>query len=233
MSDTSHKQVLVTRSDDGLFPRVKEPLRAADMDVHRAHWDDTTLELVQSTSFDVIIVGFPVDRDELKRFLAVARAEGSACRRTGLVLLTEPEQKPEALALIGKGANRVVASDRLDSDLLTAVEELLLSAPRLSVRAPARIKLFAEGRPLRVMAQIENLSMSGMLLRGVTQFPVGTSFEFEISVPGESAPIRGTAEITRATDPQHETIEGIGVRFVSFSGSDRVRLDMYLARSLG
>jgi hypothetical protein len=71
-----------------------------------------------------------------------------------------------------------------------------------------------------------------MLLRGVTQFPVGTTFDFEISVPGESAPIRGTAEITRPTDPHREPIEGVGVRFVGFTGSDRIRLEMYLGRRL-
>jgi CheY-like chemotaxis protein len=228
----SRKQALVTQTDDGLYRRIADLLRGSGIDVHKAHWDDTTLELVQSTPFDVIVIGYPVSHESLAGFLATARAEGSACRRAGLVLVAAPELDEEARELIGKGANRVVSTEDLEPALGEAVDELTGTAPRLMVRAPATIKLFADGRPLRVMAQIENLSTSGMLLRGVTQFPVGTTFDFEISVPGESAPIRGTAEITRATDPYHESIEGIGVRFVGFTGSDRIRLEMYLGRKL-
>ncbi len=232
MSEASRKQVLITRVEDELFRRMAELLRGGGMDVHKARWDDTTLELVQSIPFDSIIVGFPVSDEALDRFLESARADGSPCRRSGLVLVADPGHGDSARALIGRGANRIVTTDELEKGLVEAVEDLGRAAPRLSVRAPARIKLFSVGRPLRVMAQIENLSTSGMLLRGVTQFPIGTNFEFEITVPGETAPIRGTAEITRATDPRHESIEGIGVRFVSFSGSDRVRLEMYLGHRL-
>jgi len=71
-----------------------------------------------------------------------------------------------------------------------------------------------------------------MLLRGVTQFPVGTTFGFEMVVPGEAKPIRGTAEIMRVTDPRREDVHGVGVRFVSFEGSDRLRLEMFIGRSV-
>jgi len=228
----SRKQVLVTQTDEGLYRRIADLLRGSGMDVHKAHWDDTTIELVQSTPFDVVVIGYPVSDDTLAQFLETARAEGSACRRAGLVLVTAPEHDDKALELIGRGANRVVSTDKLDPALGEAVDQLTSTAPRLLVRAPATIKLFADGRPLHVMAQIENLSTSGMLLGGVTQFPAGTSFDFEISVPGESAPIRGTAEITRSTNAHNESIEGVGVRFVGFTGSDRIRLEMYLGRKL-
>jgi CheY-like chemotaxis protein len=228
----TRKQILVTQTDDGLFRRIADLLRDSRMDVHKAHWDDTILELVASTPFDVVVAGYPVSDESLAGFLQTARADGSACRRAGLVLVTEPAHEDQALSLIGKGANRVVSTSDLTPALTDAVEELARTAPRLSVKAPATIKLFSDGRPLRIMAQIENLSTSGMLLRGVTQFPAGTSFDFEISIPGEASPIRGTAEITRTTDPDHESIEGVGVRFVGFTGSDRVRLEMYLGRRL-
>jgi DNA-binding NarL/FixJ family response regulator len=232
MSSKSRKQVLVTRVDEPIFREISGLLRQAKMDVHRATWDDTTLDLVQTTSFDAIIIGFPVSDAALSQFLATARSEGSACSRAGLVLVSDPDHEEQAHDMIGRGANRVVAANDLTGGIVDAVEDLARSAPRLSVRAPARIKLFSDGRPLRVMAQIENLSTSGMLLRGVTQFPVGTAFDFEITVPGESAAIQGTAEITRATDPDQEAVEGVGVRFVSFTGSDKVRLEMYLGRAL-
>lgn len=232
MSASSKKQVLLTRVDDSTHRRVAELLRRARVDLHHAKWDRTTLDLVQGTSFDVIIIGFPVSKAALSRFLDTARAPGAACRRAGLLLITEDGHSDAAAALIGKGANRVVLESELDGRILSCVEELASPAPRVSVRMPARIRLFADGRPLRLMAQIENLSASGMLLRGVTQFPVGSAFEFEMVMPGEPKPIRGAAEITRITDSRREVVQGVGVRFISFEGSDRLRLEMFVDRNL-
>lgn len=225
-------QVLVTRVDDATHRRIADTLRQIRVDLHRVRWDQTTLELVQGTAFDVVIIGYPVSRDALIRFLAAARDKGAACRRAGLVLITETPHSDSAQALVGKGANRVVPIDDLEGRLVTAIEELARPAARLPVRIPARVQLFASGRPLRLMAQIDNISTSGMLLRGVTQFPVGTTFGFEMVVPDEAKPIRGTAEIMRLTDPRREEVHGVGVRFVSFEGSDRLRLEMFIDRHL-
>ena len=225
-------QVLVTRVDDATHRRIADTLRQIRVDLHRVRWDQTTLELVQGTAFDVVIIGYPVSRDALIRFLAAARDKGAACRRAGLVLITETPHSDSAQALVGKGANRVVPVDDLEGRLVTAIEELARPAARLPVRIPARVQLFASGRPLRLMAQIDNISTSGMLLRGVTQFPVGTTFGFEMVVPDEAKPIRGTAEIMRLTDPRREEVNGVGARFVSFEGSDRLRLEMFIDRHL-
>jgi len=232
MSAGNSKQVLVTRVDDATYRRIAKLLRHALVDLHHARWDSTTLDLVQGTAFDVIVIGFPVSRAALNRFLDTARAEGAACRRAGLVLITEDEHSEAAQGLIGKGANRMVVAKDLDSRLITAVEELAQPAPRVPVKMPARIQLFSDSRPLRLMAQIQNLSASGMLLRGVTQFPVGTTFQFEVVVPEDPTPICGIAEITRTTDPLRERVHGIGVRFVSFDGSDRLRLEMFVDQHL-
>ncbi|HOC44380.1 MAG TPA: PilZ domain-containing protein [Thermoanaerobaculales bacterium] len=225
-------QVLVTRVDDATLQRVAETLRQIRVDLHRVRWDQTTLDLVQGTPFDVVIIGYPVSREALNRFLDAARTKGAACRRAGLVLITESVHSEAAQALIGRGANRVVTAEELENRLVTAVEDLASPAPRLPVRIPARVQLFADGRPLRLMAQVDDVSASGMLVRGVTQFPVGTVFGFEVVVPGEAKPIRGTAEIMRLTDPRREAVRGVGVRFVSFEGSDRLRLEMFIDRSL-
>lgn len=232
MSAGRKKQVLVTRVDDRTHRRLSAILRAARVDLHHARWDRTTLDLVQGTAFDVIIIGYPVSRAALATFLETARAPGAACKRAGLLLITEANHSSAASALVGKGANRVVLDKDLESKLLTAVEELARPAPRVTVHMPARIRLFADGRPLRLMAQVDNLSASGMLLRGVTQFAVGTTLEFEMVVPDEPKPIRGAAEITRTTDPRIEMVHGVGVRFVSFEGSDRLRLEMFVDRYL-
>ena len=188
MGGQNRSQVLVTGMEAVLSRRISDILRQQDIDVHRTQLNASALELVQSTPFDVIVMGFPVTDEAISEFLETARSSGAACRRAGLILVAESERIQDARGLLGKGANRVVTTAGLESDLLSAVEELSRPAPRLLVRAPAQIKLYSDGRPLRVIAQIENLSTSGMLLRGVTQFPVGTAFEVRDNHPGRSRP---------------------------------------------
>ena len=109
-------QVLVTRVDDATHRRIAETLRQIRVDLHRVRWDQTTLELVQGTAFDVIVIGFPLSRDALTRFLDAARSRGSACRRAGLVLITDTPSSEAAQTLIGKGANRVVTVDEIKAE---------------------------------------------------------------------------------------------------------------------
>ena len=225
-------QVLVTRVDDATHRRIAETLRQIRVDLHRVRWDQTTLDLVQGTAFDVVIIGFPVSREALTRFLGAARAKDAACRRAGLVLITDTPSSEAAQALVGKGANRVVIADEIEGRLVTAIEELARPAHRIPTRLPARIQMVADGRPQRLMAQIDNISTSGMLVRGIAQLPLGTVVGFEMVLPDEARPIRGTAEIMRTTDQRREQVHGVGVRFVSFDGSDRLRLEMFIERQL-
>jgi len=230
--EAGRKQILFTHVDGDVYRRAADLLHTAEVDLHQTSWDSSLLEVVESIPYDAVVIGYPVAEEELERFLAAARSEEAACRRAGLLLLTNDEHQLDAGRLLGRGANRVVTTEELDEALASTLAELIQSAPRLPLRTAARIKLFADGRPLRVMAQIENISTSGMLLRGVTQFPPGTTFDFEITLPGEPTPVRGKAEITRTTDVRQEGVEGIGVRFLSFVGADRLRLDRYLTSTL-
>jgi hypothetical protein len=67
-----------------------------------------------------------------------------------------------------------------------------------------------------------------MLLRGFGHYPPGTTIDFEINIPGQSDPIRGTATIARTTNVALERMEGVGARFQSFTGQDGGRLTEYL-----
>ena len=105
-------------------------------------------------------------------------------------------------------------------------------APRLALRAPTRVVLNLDERPLRTFCQTENVSETGMLLRGFGHYPPGTTIDFEINIPGESDPIRGSAVIARVTNPALEHLEGVGARFDHFLGQDRARLTDYLSEHL-
>ena len=224
------RQVVMTRLGRDAFERASEAVRDSNIELHHQPWDDNTLELVQTTRFDAIVIGFPGPITELRRFVKCVRSPGSASQRSGIVLLAEPDHLPAADAFvgIGVGINRAIASDDLDQYLKFAIAELTTVAPRVPVRAPTRVILHLEQRPLRTFCQTENLSATGMLLRGFGHYPPGTTIDFEINIPGQSDPIRGSATIARTTNVEHELLEGVGARFNNFLGTDRARLTEYL-----
>lgn len=222
------RQVLITRVDNAAFERAAKFLHKCDVDLHFAQWDDNTLGLVQRSGFDVILVGFPVAAASLRRFVRCVRAPGSACRRCGLILIAEPGYLEQAQAFVGHGVNRAIAWEHAPHLLAHSVDELVAVAPRLTLRAPARIMIHLDERPIRAFCQTENVSLTGMLLRGFGHYPPGTTIDFEINIPGEGSPICGTAQIARSTNIATERVEGVGARFVGFSDADQLRLATYL-----
>ena len=193
------RQVVMTRLDECAFRTAAEALQAGDFEVHLAPWDDNTLELVQNTEFDVIIIGFPGPITALRRFVKCVRAPGSACQHSGIILLSEPQHLDAARMFVGVGINRAIASDDVEELLATSIMELSSVAPRVTLRAPTRVVLQLEQRPLRTFCQTENVSETGMLLRGFGHYPPGTSIDFEINIPGQPDPIRGSASAPRGS----------------------------------
>jgi len=222
--------VVMTRTDESTFAKAKDAIRGADINLQMAPWNDNTLELVQSTAFDAIIIGFPGPITALRRFVQCIRSPGSANQRSGVLLLCEPRHLEAAQTFvgIGVGINRAISAKDVNERLAETIQELSSVAPRATLRAPTRVVLHLEQRPLRTFCQTENVSETGMLLRGFGHYPPGTTIDFEINIPGQSDPIRGKATIARTTNVASEMMEGVGARFNDFRDGDRARLTEYL-----
>lgn len=223
-------EVVMTRTDESTFAKVKDAIRGADINLQMAPWNDNTLELVQNTAFDAIIIGFPGPITALRRFVQCVRSPGSACQQSGVVLLSEPRHLEAAQTFVGIGAgiNRAICTTDMNETLAQTLLEISAVAPRSPLRAPTRVVLHLEQRPLRTFCQTENVSETGMLLRGFGHYPPGTTIDFEINIPGQSDPIRGQATIARTTNVSSEMMEGVGARFNDFRDGDRARLTEYL-----
>ncbi len=78
------------------------------------------------------------------------------------------------------------------------------------------------------MAQTDNVSLSGMLVRGSQSYPRGTRVQFELPLPGQVAPVVGEGDVVRSTAQGRESVRGYAVRFVTFVGDGRKRLAEFL-----
>ena len=229
MDNHRRGQILVTGVDDPVYNAVVNVLSPLGFDIHRAPWDDYLRDHVQITPFDVVVAAFSISAGGMEKFFKAMRSPGSACHHSGVILIAPERHLEVAKAHLGHGANRIISDRGVSSQLQAAVSELLGVAPRVPVTTNARIKIYVEGKPVQSFCQTQNLSATGVLIRGFSHYPQGSKIDFEISLPTDTAPIKGSGTISRRTERRLEQVEGLGIKFTSFHGTDQHRLADFLA----
>lgn len=187
------------------------------------------LKHIETTRYDLIGVAVPMTRPRLPEFLKSVRWSESECRSTPVVAVGEPEAIQEVQPYVGRGLNRVLSFRAFDKVVLRSVEDLLNSAPRVRIKAMVAIEVFLDSRSERKVTGLSNLSTTGMLLQGSGNYPEATSLRFEMTLPGESDPVHGWAEVVRSTVHDREGVTGFAARFTEIDSDARHRLDRYIA----
>lgn len=212
--------------------RVAPMLRRAEFEVHTVSPSPFVLDLVLVTWFELLIIAYPLPPElPIEQLMTAVRQDGSNCRNASLMLLADPTFLDEAASWIDRGANRVVGNDWADARLWQAVGDLLDIAPRIALRALVQVDLDARsGRDAELLRTVD-ISTSGMLLLGSSALPPGTRFEFVIGLPGESQPLRGSAEVVRLAAELNGD-QAFGARFIGFREGGDEMLASYIAETV-
>ncbi len=201
-------------------------LRRSNFTIHRTAPDAGCIELLKSSPFALIIIEHPIEGLSMDSVVKEIRAPSSASRNAGLMVIADDEEAHTLGSLVGNGINRLIRTSHVGSEFLMALADLMAVERREPLRTVIRVHVQATTVPNTILAQTENLSASGMLVRGSTRhFPVGSEIEFQLALPGQQEPVRGKGEIVRHTHWSRERIEGFGVRFTSLApnGANRLR----------
>lgn len=78
--------------------------------------------------------------------------------------------------------------------------------------------------------QSENISESGLLLRGNQAIPIGMAVSLEFNLPDESEPVHATAMVVRHSGAGETP--GVGLRFVELNREQILRLRRFVDRTL-
>ncbi len=213
--------------DESAAESIMPMLGRSDFQVYQALDSDRAIKLIQCTAFDLLIADYPLPGFTMSQLLAAVRGPLALCRHSGLMLLVDPQAMEEAKAFVGRGVNQVV--DRSDRDrVLKTVAALLEVSPRVAVRAMVRFESRLECGDQPEVTETENVSLSGMLVHGGRDIPVGSRIGFELHLPGKENAICGSAQIVRRTDPDRESIAGMAACFESIEDDGLLWLARYL-----
>ncbi len=223
------RAALLVGIDERLVDRIAPVFDRSSFFTEALGDGEEALALLTSLPYDAILVRYPLSDVSAHRFLSTARTQGSASRGAAILLIADQAALEEAEGFLGRGANRAVSRDDTPERVLDVIAQLVGAAHRVALRAVSRVQVQLGRGSGQLLCQTENISTSGMLVRTDRAFPNGRKFSFELALPGEDKPIRGLAQVVRATSPR-ERVTGVGVCFSDLIGDDAARLASYLER---
>jgi hypothetical protein len=212
------------------FDWLSPLLQRAGFRIHRATDAVSVLDSIWSTPLELMIVNHPVTGIGLDDLLTTIRDRSSPSRNAGLILVVRDNDWRGARSYLGRGVNRVVALSLLSEGLVGAVGDLLDVSPRLPVRAVVQVESRDSSRSTRTLMRTQDLSLTGMLIQGGQELPVGSEFSFELHMPGEDLAVVGSARVVRRCDTERESLEGVGASFAGFEGNGHRSLASFLDR---
>lgn len=225
MQDDSMARILILGKDSSRWQALRLQLQAAGFDVSAVDLNrgdlEGELEEALDRCYEAIIFFYERRAVILGRLLSSIRSRMSPNHEAGVIVLADRFLEDEARRLVGRGVNRVLNQDSSPEDLITALEEISTVAPRVKFRTSVELEISMPRRVLQALGQTENVSESGMLIRGFHHYPAGTEFRFRMRIPGGKLAIEGRAEITRQTDLSRERVKGFGARFTDLDSKSR------------
>ncbi len=228
MAERPPTNILVTGASVKHDDEMLSIVRAAGFEVRLEPWHPEVPALVESQAFDAIVVHLPLPGVGLGVLLSSIRAKAARCRQAGLVILTPEGDIGAVKKLVGRGVNRVLPNTATALEVLEALKAVQGVAQRVSIRLPIQLEVTLPAGKSQAFCQTENLSESGMLLRGFQHYPLGTRFSFQLLVPGTDRCLKGIAEVTRTTDAEREKVEGFGARFVEVESAEWLEFERIL-----
>ncbi len=228
MSESIARNVLLIGVSQEEADRVAPFLGRSGFGVDRFPSASGALELLGQIAFDLLIVRFPLSEINVLEVLQAVRRQDSACLHSPLILLAAGEEhRLEAGFYVGFGANRVLGVDDSSEQIQAVISELLVIAPRVDVRVPVSLEVKVGDDLDTVSTETRNLSRSGMLIGADTPLSLGDRAVFDLLLPGDDTPIRGTFEVVRQSIPDRGDA-GTGVRFIEVAYDGSERLDAFL-----
>ena len=169
------------------------------------------------------------DYDTVAFWQEINRHLGSA-KMPITVVVASPEELAN-LEPLEKAGVHLVSSDDSEEEIAGALSHFLCEAQRVHARVMVKFAIeLGAGKVLRI-AQTVNVSRSGLLIRSRERFPLGSTLDLKMELPGDKEPIEARAEVVRVTDPEVEKVQGLGARFVWFRAGDEERFDEFMRQA--
>lgn len=222
--------ILVVEVGPEDYDNVAPKLLQALFEVDRVPNADAALELLKVVPFSAVICRHPFSQMETGNFIAALKAPDSASRDAGIALVTDRDRVGEAGKFLDQGVDLVLSLGDPQGEREAMLCTLLGIQPRRSLRVLVKLSVEIEtGGTDRFVSQTHDVSGSGMFVITRKMIDIGSKVGFSFTLPGESRPFEGMAEVTRIAEAPTSGPQGLGIHFKDFGvPDDDVRLQKRL-----
>lgn len=224
--------VLVAGIGRGPFEALAPVLDRHKLEVVKVAAPEMSVELARSEPFDLVIFDAEVKEGSLEKIVDSIRHGMSASRNSSLLVLARPHTADAVRELIGRGVNRVMLLDDPPELIGQQVAELLSIAPRANLRFSTHLQTSVGDGAVEVLGEVVNLSATGMLVETETSFEPGEQVVVTINLGGKHGSVSAKAEVVRQAHSERGGVDGIGVRFLSFAGDGKEKIEAVMNEAL-
>ncbi|MFQ5525969.1 MAG: TIGR02266 family protein [Thermoanaerobaculia bacterium] len=221
------QRIVAVGGGAGLLADLEGLFASSAVDVQVVGDRESALALIQNFPIDLVLIEHPLRQGSLTEF--VLEVSRNLAPEASVVVLAEEAQLAVVLLAVGDRFSVISRGDT--ASFRRRVGDHLRSwpaQPRLMVRLQVKLE---EGGVDR-MAQTENLSESGVLIRTKEPLPVGSEVELELQLPGIDEPLQLSGRVVRHADPHRETSPGMGIAFSTLSTEAAELLHEFVEKSL-
>jgi ActR/RegA family two-component response regulator len=219
-------RVLTVLSDSQLADRLQGVFSRRSTEVNRVPSGAGALILTGNLSYDLIVVELPLSDLTVEDFLGSIRTLDSTSTNSPVLILAADKDVAKINTGITDELVKALSKQASESDLHAAISTLLGVAYRHALRVMVQIEVGLENGISTRLYQAENISETGVLVRGGRHIPVGTPVRFEFSLPNETDPIAGIGLVVRHTGFREAT-PGIALQFAELAEDNIQRLRRY------
>ncbi len=184
-----------------------------------------------SERVDLVILEAEPKEMSLEEVVRTIRSESSASKTASILVLAKPGNEDEARRLVGRGVDRVMLAVDPPKFIAQQVAELLEIAARTTLRLTTRLLVEVADGSEEALGAVVNMSAAGLLLETDADLEPGQHVILSIDIENQDEPVSAKAEVVRNADPDRDGVEGIAVRFLSFAGDSRKRLEAILGEA--
>jgi hypothetical protein len=177
---------------------------------------------------DLVIAAVPLDSTEIGGFVDEIR--DTRAPRPPLIILLAKNSDFGLLDRVPDEHVQILSLNNSPESLQREILERFGRRPRVAQRVLVRLEVHLEASSVLRACQTHNLSESGMAVRTIELYPLGTMVQFDLLLEDGGRPVQGMAEVVRHIDPQLEKLRGVGLRFLRFRGGGQERLQGYLGK---
>jgi hypothetical protein len=223
--------VLVAGIARSSFEELAPVLDRHKVDVVQVMSAEDSTKFAHSDRVELVILEAEPTTMSLKDVVRTIRSKTSASNMASLLVLSRPGTEDGARRLIGRGVDKVMLAGDPPKLIALQVADLLDIDPRRTLRLTTRMLAEMADGSEEALGAVTNMSAAGLLLETDADFEPGQHLIISIDVDPEDEPVSGKVEVVRKADPDRDGVEGIGVRFLSFAGDGRERLEAILGEA--